>query len=503
MRIRVALHLLTAALVAASCTAEPSGNAGVVPIDAGSAFAADGALTAGDAVASADTASKADTADSAPSEIVADGQTADVIANPVDTAATGVDQMAGDAAVVDSAPVADSGPVVDVTVAPDAAPTADGTVAGDVGAPQEIGPSPNPAVDQWGPYPVGTRVKNWIDASRNNRPVTTRLWYPIVEKSGDKATYLDAIVIKVAGKAIDKGSADKAKGPFPIVMFSHGFKGINWQSYDFTEYLASHGYVVAAPDHFGNTLLDVSVTKEVESKSALERPLDLRFAYDELVKLNGAGGGDFEGLLDLGKVAVTGHSFGGYTALVAGGGTVDVDFAKKGCETASNMLCKGGYMNYWPNGTVIKLPKPIPGLKAAICLAPGFHVAFGKLGLATVNVPTMVFGGSLDGTTPVASDITPIYNDLPVAKAKVVITGAGHMSYTNVCSLPPAQFVPELKDMCFKPGMIDGAKAFALTDAYTMAWLNRWLKGDLAMNALLTKELGSKFAAAQVSNQGF
>ena len=420
------------------------------------------------------------------------------VGTAADTAKAGADTAAGTETTADASSLADT----PAETAPP--PDADGpdTAADATQPPPDIGPSPNPPVDKWGPYVVGTRVKNWIDASRNNRAVTTRLWYPVVETGGDKAMYFDAVVIKVQGKAIDKGSAWKEKGPFPVVMFSHGFKGIDWQSYDFTEYLASHGYVVAAPDHAGNTLFDVSVSKEVESKSALERPIDLRFAYDELAKLNGPGGGDFEGLLDLGHVAVTGHSFGGYTALVAAGGTVNVDAAKKGCETASNMLCKGGYMNFWPNGTTIALAEPIPGLKAAIGLAPGFYVAFGKAGLASIGVPTLLIGGTLDGTTPVVSDITPIYQDLPVAKAEVVITGAGHMSYTDVCALPPAQFVSELKDMCFKPGMIEGAKAFALTNAYTVAWLNRWLKGDLAMGPQLKTGLGAQFPAATVTTDG-
>ncbi len=114
------------------------------------------------------------------------------------------------------------------------------------------------------------------------------------------------------------------------------------------------------------------------------------------------------------------------------------------------------------------------------------------------NVPTALFGGTLDGTTPVDSDIAPLYADMPAPKGKIVIAGAGHMSYTNVCSLPPAQFVAKLKDMCFKPGMIDGDKASALTKSFAVAWLNRWVKGDLAQNKALQTELPAKFSAASV-----
>lgn len=359
-----------------------------------------------------------------------------------------------------------------------------------------VGPSPNPPVESWGPHKVGTRVYSWVDTTRG-RAVSTRLWYPVSESGGDKATYLDLILTKVQGQAIHKGSA--TGGPWPVVLFSHGFKGINWQSYSFAEYVASHGYVVAAPDHVGNTLFDFSADKATESKSALERPKDLAFAWSELVTLNAKTGTDMYQRMDLDHVAVTGHSFGGYTAIVAAGGEVDVNAAKKGCATASNMLCKGGYMDAWPDGATIKLDKPIAGVKAMICLAPGFDVAFGKPGMSKVKVPGLLFGGTLDDTTPIATDINPMYANLPSPKAKVLITGASHMSFTNICSLPPAQAVPQLKEMCVKPGLIDLDKGFELTNAFAVAWLNRWLKGDLAMAAALSKLATSNPAAVYTS----
>src|SRR5262249_56282777 len=47
-------------------------------------------------------------------------------------------------------------------------------------------------------------------------------------------------------------------GSYPLVMFSHGFGGHRRQSTFLCTHLASHGYVVAACDHTGNTLFDVA-----------------------------------------------------------------------------------------------------------------------------------------------------------------------------------------------------------------------------------------------------
>ena len=43
-------------------------------------------------------------------------------------------------------------------------------------------------------------------------------------------------------------------GPFPGVVFSHGMAGHRRQSTFLCTHLASHGFVVASPDHVGNTL---------------------------------------------------------------------------------------------------------------------------------------------------------------------------------------------------------------------------------------------------------
>ncbi len=49
------------------------------------------------------------------------------------------------------------------------------------------------------------------------------------------------------------------EGPFPVVVFSHGNQS-NSIDYVYTlEGVASHGFIVAAPDHFNNTRDDVRI----------------------------------------------------------------------------------------------------------------------------------------------------------------------------------------------------------------------------------------------------
>src|SRR5690606_3417151 len=112
--------------------------------------------------------------------------------------------------------------------------------------------------------------------------------------------------------------------------------GIRFQSLFFTERLASYGFVVIAADHPGNTVLDAFLgTMDAESillNFAL-RPLDVLRLIDYAAALNEAGSA-FDGLIDMERVAVAGHSFGGYTALSVGGAQLDF--------TALNTACAAG-----------------------------------------------------------------------------------------------------------------------------------------------------------------
>jgi pimeloyl-ACP methyl ester carboxylesterase len=115
-----------------------------------------------------------------------------------------------------------------------------------------------------------------------------------------------------------------ASGAFPLVVFSHGMAGHRRQSTFVCTHLASHGYVVASPDHGGNSLADLmALALRIREKQV---PADIEAVIegyvhdrprDVVVILDARD----DGRLDLPNVAsspaaVAGHSFGGFTALV-------------------------------------------------------------------------------------------------------------------------------------------------------------------------------------------
>jgi predicted dienelactone hydrolase len=337
---------------------------------------------------------------------------------------------------------------------------------------------PDPA--QWGPYQVGMTSFQLFDMKRL-RLVPTTVWYPAIPQGQSKAKYL----LIIEGNAYNEAPHDTKGAPYPLILFSHGFKGLAVQSVSYTEFLASQGYVVAAMDHQGNTLTDFFSDDKKVAEVAIERPVDVKFVYDEMLKLNAGGSILLKGMIDTTRVAVTGHSFGGYTAIMVAGGEVNVSDAQKACASGapSDIFCD--YVGYWPSGEIVKLDPGIPSLKAAAYLAPGGYSAFGDDGLSKVKVPSMIFGGTLDTTCSVSVEIDPIYNALPQPKYKAILENASHMSFANICDLPLAQQI--IKDYCNVPGMLDPDKAFSAVNALATAFFNFYVKGDSYYKDFLTE----------------
>lgn len=191
---------------------------------------------------------------------------------------------------------------------------------GDSGSSNGGGAADDPTVA--GPYPVGVTRIELHDTARG-RTLLTEVWYPADESArglpaGSAASYLppglgfladNATIPLVAVRDVPV-SPD---APFPLVAFSHGSNGIRFQNSFQCEHLASHGYVVVAPDHQGNTFFDMSGNL---AQLSVERPLDIIYVLDEFSRATDQPGHPFAGWVDTDLAfGVTGHSFGAFTSL--------------------------------------------------------------------------------------------------------------------------------------------------------------------------------------------
>ncbi|MCB9761000.1 MAG: dienelactone hydrolase family protein [Alphaproteobacteria bacterium] len=208
-------------------------------------------------------------------------------------------------------------------------------------APAGPGSAPDPST--WGPFPVGVTTLTFTDPDRtledgSPRIVPVEVWYPAASADGTLRIYdladevpperleLEGItpddLPDFASNSLDEALPDTTHGPFPLVIFSHGNGGMRLQSVFLTEVLASHGYVVAAPDHVGNTLGDMLVPGMDELASTTEsfryRPDDIHHVLEMLW------GQDDVAPVSDGLWGMSGHSLGGFSALRAAGMEPDV-----------------------------------------------------------------------------------------------------------------------------------------------------------------------------------
>ena len=299
-----------------------------------------------------------------------------------------------------------------------------------------------------GPYPVGvTQITFQRPSTTTGEPRILKavIWYPAAAGAANEspdATY----------KGVMDAQLSPDGGPFPIIMFSHGSGGTPLQSTFYTSHLASQGFVVVAPPHPGNTIGDCFPCADMKAlaDSLLNRPDDITFVLDSMLKLNDDASSPFHGALDGTRVGMSGHSFGGLTTLqLAGRGTTP--FA------------------------------------AALAMAPPAAAVVGNRNPS--NIPIMLMGGGEDTTCPLGPQ-EAYYNALNGSEPHflVVFPRGGHTAYTDPC-------VP-LIDTC-GPNAIDQTKAHELIDFYATAFFKTYVAGDKSYAAYLDPKLAAGDADLQ------
>ncbi|MCI0408505.1 MAG: alpha/beta fold hydrolase, partial [Acidobacteria bacterium] len=121
------------------------------------------------------------------------------------------------------------------------------------------------------------------------------------------------------------------KGPFPIIVFSHGA----WASKDshlgLAELWASHGYVTIQPNHSDSRALGVKIGDPKALQDWRSRPADVSFILDSLEELEKKEPA-LQGKFDPKRIGVGGHSAGALTAQLIGGAKAFVRDGEKSFE---------------------------------------------------------------------------------------------------------------------------------------------------------------------------
>jgi predicted dienelactone hydrolase len=277
-----------------------------------------------------------------------------------------------------------------------------------------------------GEYAVGVQTITITDSERD-RPLTVDVTFPLVEgATGEAQRYIFITGDYYEPPRAIAATADQISpdGPFPLVVYTHGSGGLRYVHSDYTETLASHGYVVVAADHTGNTTVDQFLDAQDDSATiAYNRPRDVQVLIDEMLNPESAETVGFVASVNPEQIAVTGHSLGGYATYAV----------VSGMENEA--------------GTVT----PDDRIDALIPLAPALGDGEPESSLlvaeqlVNVDVPTLVMVGTDDKTTPPTPNV-----DRAVAETssdvvyRVDLVAAEHQSFTDVCDY--LAFFPTLEN---------------------------------------------------------
>ena len=209
----------------------------------------------------------------------------------------------------------------------------------------------------------------------------------------------------------------RIRGPFPLVIFGHGFAVTPRPYAALLTAWASAGYVVAAPIF---PLENADALGGPNESDLANQPRDMSFVITKMLAADGSGHGFLAGLIDPRRIAVTGQSDGGETALAV---AYDTHFLDRRVTAA-----------------IILSGAKIPGVGGFDFPAP--------------SPPLLATQGTADTINP-PSFTDAFYGIAPRPKFRLTLFGADHLGpYT------------------------DGEPQLQIVERVTVAFLDRYLRRD-------------------------
>lgn len=313
-----------------------------------------------------------------------------------------------------------------------------------------------------GEYHVGYRVLSFeYGEAGHPQTLNVALWYP-TEAEPAPFSYGGPTRGRVAVEAAPLAG----RGPWPWLVVSHGFGGSGHAQVFLAEALAARGWVVAAPDHHDecsanrivggrptgfNARRFIQVAQRIGKSSPADRPKylyrleEMKLVLDRLPETE-----PFRGLLDPQRLAVGGHSLGGFTALG---------------------VC----------GTVPEFKDP--RIRAVLLYSPGGGgYLYTEQELAGVQIPSLLFIGERErkqrrGNVEMAALADKLYRNFGTPKYFLELKGGNHFSFND-----------NLSRTWVSSWLSGGEEQLATLRRTSIAFLERYVNGDAQAGELLLQE---------------
>ncbi len=239
------------------------------------------------------------------------------------------------------------------------------------------------------PFAVGEMVMDFEDPSRRvsyrartpePRPLVTVIRYPAL---GDPSQ----VDVPDAIPAL-------ASGPFPLIVFGHGFRASPATYSRLLRAWARAGYVVAAPVF---PLTHTNTPGGASESDLVNQPRDMSFVITQIIAMSASANGPLAGLVAPDEIAVSGQSDGGSTALA--------------------VAYNSHYRDRRVGGAMILSGAKIPGIRGYDFRSPG--------------LPLLSVQGTAD-TSNVPASTYRYFRAAPKPKFLLTLLGAGHLPpYTS------------------------------------------------------------------------
>jgi len=314
---------------------------------------------------------------------------------------------------------------------------------------QEIGRKQNDVT-------VGVVQRAFVDEGRSNwqgtgpRPLATIIWYPAAPGARLKAPNFGAPELKqffVSYPLAEDAALSGKQKKYPLVVLSHGNTSsalsLDWLGY----YLASHGFVVAAVNHHGNTSAEAGGPIPQGFGAQWERARDLSVLIDRML-----GDRVFGPHIDADRIVAAGHSSGGATVLELAGAVFDPDQIKTFCEshTVDDPNCNlppviqaqlSRFEALKKTDAVVQasvershLPHSDPRVKAVFAMAPALGVGDTDASLKSIRIPVYIVAGRADNVTPPATNAERIANLISTSTLTLLPGMVGHATFGSLCT---------------------------------------------------------------------
>ena len=343
-----------------------------------------------------------------------------------------------------------------------------------------------------GPYPVGNAR---FPLTVGDRELLVELWYPADASAAAEAATgrpiedfvpagpdHDALVQLLAelspagqiGTRLQTSSAfdapPAADGPYPLIAFSHCHNCVRFSAFTVAERLASHGFLVVAPDHTGNTLFDQlgGDSADINEEFLAVRAADISAVLDAVLAAGDPIPEPLRGLADPDRVGALGHSYGA--------------------------------------ATTGRVAQDDPRIKAALPIAaPVENPVFPNTHVADIHVPMlMVLALEDNSIQKIGNNLIELnfMNANPPVRL-VSVKDAGHWNFTDICGL-----VDGFSAGCgegerqTEPGVqftyLDIDVGREIASAYSLAFFDRYLRDNPAADDFLGAGTPPEFVTVEV-----